>query len=78
MLALFVVMFGAIFATRTLASHGGPANSAMERYVIAQEGDHLWSIAERISPTGNIPDIVDQLAALNGTSLRVGQVVLIP
>ena len=46
--------------------------------MIAQEGDNLWAIAERIAPAGNIPDIVDQLEQLNGTSLRVGQVVLIP
>ncbi len=77
-LAVVMVIMGAVFVSRALASSEPLASVVSERYVIAQEGDNLWSIAERINPSGNIPQIVDQLAALNGTSLRVGQVVLIP
>ena len=77
-LAVVGVVMGAVFASRVVASSEPVATPVSERYLIAQEGDNLWSIAERIDPSGNIPQIVDQLAALNGTSLRVGQVVLIP
>ncbi|MFM8868391.1 MAG: hypothetical protein ACKOFZ_08960 [Ilumatobacteraceae bacterium] len=76
-LMLVALVGGGIAATRAQAN--GEVDTPVEqRYVIAQDGDNLWAIAERIAPTGNIPEIVDQLASLNGTSLRVGQVVLIP
>lgn len=75
--ALVAVVFGVVIASRAEANVQAGA-SPVARYVVAQQGDDLWSIAERIAPTGNIPDVVDQLEALNGTSLRVGQVVLIP
>ena len=79
MVGLFMVALvgGGFVATRAQAN-GEVSTPVAQRYVIAQEGDNLWAIAERIAPTGNIPDIVDQLEALNGTSLRIGQVVLIP
>jgi hypothetical protein len=76
-LFLVALVGGGFVATRAQAN-GEVATPVEQRYVIAQEGDNLWAIAERIAPTGNIPDIVDQLEVLNGTSLRVGQVVLIP
>jgi len=76
-LVLVALVGGGFVATRAQAN-GEITTPVEQRYVIAQEGDNLWAIAERIAPTGNIPDIVDQLEALNGTSLRVGQVVLIP
>lgn len=77
-LIIATVAMGAVFASRGLASSESVASPVSARYVVAQDGDNLWSIAERINPSGNIPQIVDQLAALNGTSLRVGQVVLVP
>ena len=75
---LLVVLVGGGFVATRAQANGEIATSVEQRYVIAQEGDNLWAIAERIAPSGNIPDIVDQLEILNGTSLRVGQVVLIP
>lgn len=76
--AVVALAVGAVVASRALADGAPVAGPTTERYVVAQEGDNLWSIAERINPSGNIPQLVDQLADLNGTSLRVGQVVLIP
>ena len=76
-LVLVALVGGGFVATRAQAN-GEVLTPVEQRYVIAQDGDNLWAIAERIAPTGNIPEIVDQLAVLNGTSLRVGQVVLIP
>ena len=75
---LLVALVGGGFVATRAQANGDVSTPVEQRYVIAQDGDNLWAIAERIAPTGNIPDIVDQLAALNGTSLRVGQVVLIP
>lgn len=75
---ILVALVGGGFAATRAQANGEITTPVEQRYVIAQEGDNLWAIAERIAPTGNIPDIVDQLEALNGTSLRVGQVVLIP
>ena len=76
---LVLVALAGSYNVATRAQANGDISTPVEqRYVIAQDGDNLWAIAERIAPTGNIPDIVDQLEALNGTSLRVGQVVLIP
>jgi len=76
-LILVALVGGGFVATRAQAN-GEVTTPVEQRYVIAQDGDNLWAIAERIAPSGNIPEIVDQLALLNGTSLRVGQVVLIP
>ena len=75
---LLVALVGGGFVATRAQANGDVTTAVDQRYVIAQEGDNLWAIAERIAPAGNIPDIVDQLEQLNGTSLRVGQVVLIP
>jgi nucleoid-associated protein YgaU len=43
---------------------------------VVQQGDTLWSIAERISPASDPRKVVDDLAAQIGTSdLQVGQAV---
>ena len=46
---------------------------------VVQQGDTLWSIAERISPSSDPRKVVDDLAAQIGTSdLQVGDVVKWP
>ena len=47
-------------------------------YVIAQSGDTLWAIANRIAPQANTSELVDELVHMNGDSISVGQRVLIP
>ena len=55
------------------------AGAAMEpQYVIAQPGDTLWAIAQRIAPLANTSELVDELVRLNGSSLAAGQQVRIP
>ena len=44
---------------------------------VAQEGDSLWRIAERFC-TGEIDSAVDAMAAVHGTSIRIGQQVTLP
>jgi Tfp pilus assembly protein FimV len=46
--------------------------------VVAQSGDTLWAIANRIAPQANTSDLVDELVRMNGDSISVGQRVLIP
>lgn len=73
---LVLMIVGAVFASRAQADDVRTASAP--QYVIAQEGDTLWRIAERIAPHASVSEVVDALVQLNGTSLRVGQVVLIP
>jgi|DEB19_MinimDraft_3_1074340.scaffolds.fasta_scaffold02282_7 hypothetical protein len=48
------------------------------KYVVAQPGDTLWSIGQRIAPNASITEVVDELVRLNGTSISSGQLVRIP
>ena len=76
----------AIAAIGTFGLNGTEANAnpAMAgqqtepNYVIAQSGDTLWAIANRIAPQANTSDLVDELVRMNGDSISVGQRVLIP
>ena len=76
-LSLFMVASGA-FAQSAMANKPGVGYQGVPRTVIAAPGDSLWNIARRISPTGNISSLVDQLVRLNGEQVSVGQIVRIP
>ena len=76
-LSLFVVASGA-FAQSAIANKPGVGYQGVPRTVIAAPGDSLWNIARRISPTGNISSLVDQLVRLNGEQVSVGQIIRIP
>lgn len=73
-----------VAATRSLvkpavavATSPGPSGTA--HTVVAQPGDTLWSIAERLPHHGDVRVLVDQLAALNGGSqLSAGQRIVVP
>ena len=60
-------------ADRTVA--GAPMEP---QYVIAQPGDTLWAIAQRIAPMANTAELVDELVRLNGDAIAAGQQVRIP
>ena len=76
-LSLFMVASGA-FAQSAMANKPGVGYQGVPRTVIAAPGDSLWKIARRISPTGNISSLVDQLVRLNGEQVSVGQIIRIP
>ena len=76
-LSLFVVASGA-FAQSAIANKPGVGYQGVPRTVVAAPGDSLWNIARRISPTGNISSLVDQLVRLNGEQVSVGQIIRIP
>lgn len=66
-------LFGA-----SAAADGTAGRSVAPKYVVAQPGDTLWSIGERIAPNAAITEVVDELVRLNGTSIQTGQLVRIP
>ena len=80
MLVLGVVIAGVIGATGTTAqADQAVAGQSIEpRTVIAQPGDTLWAIAQRVAPQANISDLVDELVRLNGDAIVAGQLVRIP
>ncbi len=46
--------------------------------VTARPGDTLWSIARRVQPDHDVRSLVDDLVALNGTTIQPGQEVRLP
>jgi hypothetical protein len=60
---------------------GGSTTSTPERRphvveVVAQSGDTLWSIAERLAPGTDPRKVVDELAAQRGTAdVRAGELI---
>ena len=76
----------ALAVTAVVGATGSPAEAdltvagaAMEpQYIIAQPGDTLWAIAQRIAPLANTADLVDELVRLNGDQIAAGQQVRIP
>jgi hypothetical protein len=60
---------------------GGTTTSTPERRphvveVVAQSGDTLWSIAERVAPGSDPREVVDALASQRGTAdVRAGELI---
>ena len=80
MLILGVVIAGVIGVTGTTAQadQAVAGQSVEPRTVVAQPGDTLWEIAQRVAPQANISDLVDQLVRMNGDAIVAGQLVRIP
>ncbi len=64
--------------TSAAAEQGEVANVVSQKYIVAQIGDTMWSIAQRVDPYGNITLLVDQLVIINGGTVTPGQKILIP
>jgi LysM repeat protein len=80
-LAFLTVALALSFAlpnTLVAAEQGEVANAVSQKYVVAQTGDTLWSIAQRVDPYGNITLLVDQLVIINGGTVTPGQKILLP
>ena len=75
---LAVGMSFAMLDTSAVADRPTVGDLVTPRMVIAQPGDTLWAIAQRISPQGNITELVDQLVLLNGDMIIPGQQIRIP
>ena len=80
MLLLGVVIAGVIGVTGTTAQadQAVAGQSVEPRTVVAQPGDTLWAIAQRVAPQANISDLVDELVRMNGDAIVAGQLVRIP
>ena len=80
MLVLGVVIAGVIGATGTSAQadQAVAGQSVEPRTVVAQPGDTLWAIAQRVAPQANVSELVDELVRLNGDAIVAGQLVRIP
>jgi len=74
--AVLLSMFSLFGASA--AADGSAGRSAAPKYVVAQPGDTLWSIGERIAPNAPISEVVDHLVRLNGTAITSGQLIRIP
>jgi hypothetical protein len=66
-------LFGA-----SAAADGSAGRPVAPKYVVAQPGDTLWSLGQRIAPNASITEVVDELVRLNGTTIQAGQLVRIP
>lgn len=82
-LSLAVVWIGLV--TSAVASAGRFAESGQvrvaDRSYVVREGDTLWSIAQRISGTGDPRPMVDEIARTNAVDagqLIPGQTLVIP
>lgn len=80
MLVLGAVIAGVIGATGTSAQadQAVAGQSVEPRTVVAQPGDTLWAIAQRVAPQANVSELVDELVRLNGDAIVAGQLVRIP
>ena len=80
MLVLGVVIAGVIGTTGTSAQadQAVAGQSVEPRTVVAQPGDTLWAIAQRVAPHANVSELVDELVRLNGDAIVAGQLVRIP
>lgn len=76
--ALAVTVSFAMLDTSVAADRPTAENLATPKFVIAESGDTLWAIAERIAPNSNITEMVDQLVLMNGDQITTGQLVRIP
>ena len=76
--ALAVTVSFAMLDTSAAADTPSVGDSVTPRVVVAQSGDTLWAIAKRLTPNGNITELVDQLVLMNGDSITPGQQIRIP
>jgi Tfp pilus assembly protein FimV len=76
--ALAVTVSFAMLDTSAAADRPTAENLATPKFVIAESGDTLWAIAQRIAPNSNITEVVDQLVLMNGDQITTGQLVRIP
>ena len=72
MLSVFS-LFGA-----SAAAEDNTSRATAPKYVVAQPGDTLWLIGQRIAPNASITEVVDELVRLNGTAIASGQLIRIP
>lgn len=76
--ALAVTVSFNMFDSAASADQTSASKMATPKFVIAEAGDTLWAIAQRIAPNANLTEVVDQLVLMNGDAIAPGQLVRIP
>ncbi|MFV0374215.1 LysM peptidoglycan-binding domain-containing protein [Microbacterium sp.] len=79
-IALAIAVLSGGGALASASSAAGGADEAFE-VVTVMPGDSLWAIAERVAPSADPRDVVDdivRLNALSGARLDPGQSIAIP
>ena len=72
-----IAMFGASQAQASIENADGVAFE----YVIAEPGDSLWTLANRVAPDTDARDVIFEIKRLNqleGSDLHIGQELAIP
>ena len=85
-LVLLVLAVGLLLAAISLGRAGSQAATATEtgpalQQTTVQQGETLWSVAQRIAPDNDPREVVAQIRRINhleSSSLRVGQQLLLP
>lgn len=83
-LLLAVLLLAAISlggADTQAADVAGEGRSGPAQTVTVQPGESLWSVAQRIAPDNDPREVIAQIRRLNdleGSSLQVGQLLLLP
>jgi hypothetical protein len=81
-LVLFLVVAAAVYGAFGLGrANAGAEPGPAAHQVVVQQGDSLWSIANRVSPNQDPRDVVGKLESINhlhGSSVEVGQTLQLP
>jgi hypothetical protein len=82
-LVLLLVVAAAVYGAFGLgrANAGAEPGPAAAHQVVVQQGDSLWSIADRVAPNQDPRDVVGKLESINhlhGSSVEVGQTLQLP
>jgi LysM repeat protein len=83
---LLLLTAGILLAAISVGRAGSQAATATEtgpslQQTTVQQGDTLWTVAQRIAPDNDPRDVIAQLRRINhlqSSSLRVGQQLLLP
>ncbi len=79
--AAFFIATNGGSATASLDSTVNAADAASYQYVTISAGESLWAVAQRIAPTADPRDVIDDILSFNGMSsaeLVPGQRIAIP
>jgi LysM repeat protein len=79
--ALVAVLFAAFSLGRSVSEAAAPAAAPVQHVVTVEQGDSLWTLAQRVAPDDDPRDVVAQIRDLNELSsagLVPGQQLVLP